>query len=130
MPETFVWSSPDGYSLVRRILKTTAIPYEPHDYQLEGVCKSLDGISLFAITPTGSGKTSYYIIYMLVVLAVIKDPTLCPSAKFPENPCLVIICPTIPLQMEMVRAVSARRWCREGRRVDRRRTCGLLVSIR
>ena len=103
MPETFIWSSPAGFQLVRRIIKSTAIPYEPHDYQLEGVCKSLDGIDLFAITPTGSGKTGYYILYILVVLAVIKDPTLCPSAKFPENPCLLIICPTIPLQMEMVR---------------------------
>jgi superfamily II DNA/RNA helicase len=103
MSDTFTWSSPDGYKLVRRILEPTPVPYVPHDHQLEGVCKSLDGVNLFAITPTGSGKTSYYIIYIIVVLAVVKDPSLCPSAKFPQNPCLLVICPTIPLQLEMVR---------------------------
>ncbi|KAJ7796057.1 hypothetical protein B0H14DRAFT_2494371 [Mycena olivaceomarginata] len=75
MPDTFTWSSKDGYSLVRRILRNTPLPYEPHDDQLEGVCKSLDGIHLVAIAPTGSGKTGYYTIYMLVMLAVIADPT-------------------------------------------------------
>ncbi|KAJ7887209.1 hypothetical protein B0H13DRAFT_1627544 [Mycena leptocephala] len=101
MSDTFTWSSPDGYKLVRRILEPTPVPYVPHDHQLEGVCKSLDGVNLFAITPTGSGKTSHYIIYIIVVLAVVKDPSLCPSAKFPQNPCLLVICPTIPLQLEM-----------------------------
>jgi hypothetical protein len=67
-----------------------------------GVCKSLDGINLFVITPTSSGKTSYYTMYMLVTLAIFKDPTLCLTAKFPKNPCLIVICPTIPLQLEMV----------------------------
>ncbi|KAJ7497874.1 hypothetical protein B0H11DRAFT_2384732 [Mycena galericulata] len=101
MSDPFLWSSPEGYSLVRRILEPTPVPYIPHDHQLEGVCKSLDGVNLFAITPTGSGKTSYYTIYIIVVLAVVKDPSLCPSAKFPENPYLLVICPTIPLQLEM-----------------------------
>ncbi|KAJ7674126.1 hypothetical protein B0H17DRAFT_1140777 [Mycena rosella] len=101
MSETFLWSSPEGYALVRRILEPTPVPYIPHDHQLEGICKSLDGVNLFAITPTGSGKSSYYIIYIIVVLAVVADPSLCPSAKFPANPCLLIICPTIPLQLEM-----------------------------
>ncbi|KAJ7726616.1 hypothetical protein B0H16DRAFT_1222249, partial [Mycena metata] len=99
--QKFVWSFPEGYSLVRRILESTPVPYEPHDYQLEGICKSLDGVNLFTITPTGSGKTSYYIIYILVVLAVVTDPSLCPTATFPSNSCLLVICPTIPLQMEM-----------------------------
>ncbi|KAJ7728672.1 hypothetical protein B0H14DRAFT_2640630 [Mycena olivaceomarginata] len=67
----------------------------------KGVCKSLDGVSLFAITPTGSGKTSYYILHILIILEIIKDPDLCPSADFPKNPVLLVICPTIPLQIEM-----------------------------
>ena len=41
-------------------------------------------------------------MYILVVLAVINNPLLCPTAKFPKNPCLIVICPTIPLQLEMV----------------------------
>jgi len=102
MSEPFKWSSPAGQIICRNILKDTALEYEPHDWQIEGVCQSLDGVDLLAITPTGSGKTSYYVIYILVILAVLKDPSLCPTAKFPENACLIVICPTIPLQLEMV----------------------------
>jgi hypothetical protein len=49
-------------------------------------------------------------MYMLVILAVLKDPDRFPSLSFPKNPCLIVICPTIPLQLEMVsnvRAISA-----------------------
>ncbi|KAK6969273.1 ATP-dependent DNA helicase Q1 [Favolaschia claudopus] len=101
MSDNFKWSSPEGYELVRRILRTTPVPYTPHDYQLEGLCKSLDGIHLFAITRTGSGKTAYYSLYMLVVLAVVANPALCPTASFPKNPCLLVVCPTVPSQLEM-----------------------------
>jgi hypothetical protein len=68
---------------------------------MTGFC-SLDGMDLLAITPTGSSKTGFYTMYILVALAVLQDPTLCPSAKFPANPCLLVICPTIPLQLDMV----------------------------
>ncbi|KAJ7936498.1 hypothetical protein B0H13DRAFT_2649362 [Mycena leptocephala] len=43
----------------------------------------------------------FYTTYMLVIMAVLKDPNFCPSAKFPTDPCLIVICPTIPLQLEM-----------------------------
>jgi superfamily II DNA/RNA helicase len=102
MSEPFKWSSPAGHDLCRDILKATPLEYHPHDWQVEGVCQSLDGIDLLAITPTGSGKTSYYTMYILVVLSVLKDPSLCPTVKFPKNACLIVICPTIPLQLEMV----------------------------
>jgi hypothetical protein len=66
-------------------------------------------MDLLTITPTGSGKTGYYIMYMLVILAVLKNPDRFPSLRFPKNPCLMVICPTIPLQLEMVskHAISA-----------------------
>jgi len=109
MSEPFKWASLAGRALCRKILKETALPFEPHDYQIDGVCNSLDGVNLLAITPTGSGKTSYYIMYILVILAVIKDPSLCPAAKFPKNPCLIVICPPIPLQLEMVMPLLPRK---------------------
>lgn len=31
--------------------------YDPHNYQLDGICLVLDGFDLLATTPTGSGKT-------------------------------------------------------------------------
>src|ERR1700683_2792057 len=89
----FVFSSPEGYSLCHRILKES-LSYKPHDVQIEGVCKVLDNIDLFAVLATGSGKTSFLSMYMLVVLAIQKDPSLCPTVKFPENPCILGICPT------------------------------------
>ncbi|KAF7341442.1 hypothetical protein MVEN_01881400 [Mycena venus] len=101
MVPIFQWQSPEGHALAQHILRASPLPYDPHDYQIEGVCCSLDGVHLLAITPTGSGKTGYYMMYMLIVLAVLKDPTLCPTAKFPVDPCLVVISPTIPLQLDM-----------------------------
>jgi superfamily II DNA/RNA helicase len=106
MPGTFSWRSTEGHALARRILRDSPLPYDPHDHQIEGICVSLDGVDLLAITPTGSGKTGFYTMYMLVVLAVLKDPELCPTAKFPLDPCLVVICPTIPLQLEMTHKFS------------------------
>ena len=100
-PIPFVFSSDDGKTLCRQILKEP-LPYDPHDIQIEDICKVLDNIDLFAVLATGSGKTSFLSMYMLVVLAIQKDPSLCPTAKFPENPCLLAICPTKYLEHQMV----------------------------
>jgi hypothetical protein len=40
--------------------------HEPHDYQLDG-CPVMDGYDLLATTPTGSGKTGFLFMLMLVV---------------------------------------------------------------
>jgi hypothetical protein len=85
----FVFSSPEGHALCRRILKEY-LPYDPHDVQIEGFCKILDNIDLFAVLATGSGKTSLLSMYILVVLAIKKDPSLCPTANFPDNPCILV----------------------------------------
>lgn len=71
MSDVFSWRSPEGHALCRRILHDGPLKYDPHDYQIEGVYVSLDGVHLLAITPTGSGKTGFYTIYMLVILAVL-----------------------------------------------------------
>jgi superfamily II DNA/RNA helicase len=62
----------------------------------------LDNVDLFAVFATGSGKTSFVSMYILVVLAIQKDPSLCPTAKFLENPCVLVICPTKYLEHQMV----------------------------
>jgi len=41
-------------------------------------------------------------MYMLVVPAIKKDPSLCPTAKFLDNPCLLAIYPTKHLEHQMV----------------------------
>ena len=62
-PTQYSFSSPEGHQLARRILRPQ-LPYDPHDYQLEGICKAVDGVDIMVLTPTGSGKTGYYIMYM------------------------------------------------------------------
>src|ERR1700691_5231044 len=56
-PPPFVFSSPEGFSLCRRILKES-LPYDPHDFQIEGICKAFDRVDLNAILATGTGKGS------------------------------------------------------------------------
>ncbi|KAF9489316.1 hypothetical protein BDN71DRAFT_1477129 [Pleurotus eryngii] len=43
-------------------------------------------------------------IYILVLLAVTRNPSQAPpgtASRFPSNPCFILICPTITLQVEM-----------------------------
>ncbi|OJT13789.1 hypothetical protein TRAPUB_9636 [Trametes pubescens] len=72
----FVFCSSEGRELVKNTIRTR-LPYVPHDYQLNGVCKLLDGIDLVAVLPTGAGKTGYYTMYMLMLLELSKNPALC-----------------------------------------------------
>jgi hypothetical protein len=69
---SFLFSSPEGFALCRCILK---------EY-LQGICKAFNWVDLLAILATGMGKTGILTMYMLVVLTIKKDPSLCPSAKF------------------------------------------------
>ena len=60
----------------------------------------MDGYDLLATTPTGSGKTGYFIMLMLVVRA---DETLAlGKTKFPKDPAMVVVCPTKALEDDMV----------------------------
>ena len=60
---------------------------DPHDVQIEDICKVLDNINLLAVLATGSGKTSFLSMYMLAVHAIKKETSLCPTVKFLDNPC-------------------------------------------
>ncbi len=99
----FAFSCPDGYKLIRDTVRNL-VPYTPHDYQLEGVCKLLDGSDLVAVLPTGAGKTGYYVIYMLMLLEVAKNTELqCTlGLKIPEDPCMIMVYPTNGLEEEQV----------------------------
>lgn len=64
-----VYDTPEGAALVRLIL-ANALPFEPHDFQVEGICALLGGHDLLATVATGSGKTGYFIMLMLVMRAI------------------------------------------------------------
>ncbi|KAF8230154.1 hypothetical protein L208DRAFT_131996 [Tricholoma matsutake] len=66
-PHNAVYNTPAGRNLVRQILSSCVPPVEPHDYQLDGLCFSLDGYDVVATMATGTGKTSFFIFLMLVI---------------------------------------------------------------
>jgi hypothetical protein len=75
-----------------------------HDVQIEGFCKILDNIDLLAVLATGSGKAAFVSMFILIVLAIKKNSSLCLTAKFPDNPCVLFMCPTKYLEHQMVGA--------------------------
>ena len=95
-----LYDTPDGHALVRELLK--ALPYDPHDYIISGICPVLDGRDLLATLVTGGGKTGFFVMLMIVMSAIAKDPSCVGSRKtFPKDPAMVIICPTKALQETM-----------------------------
>lgn len=99
----YAFSTSEGHALVRRVLRQH-LPYDPHDYQLEGICHVLDGHDLLAVLATGSGKTGLYFMYMLMLIELSKNPALCdpPVKGIPKNPAMVAVYPTIGLEEQMV----------------------------
>lgn len=80
-----------------RAIASRRLSWPPHDYQLEGACKALNGMDVPAIMPTGSAKTGILLNYMLVAQAIGDEPTLCPPAlraQFRRSPSMVVVCPT------------------------------------
>jgi hypothetical protein len=49
-PTPFVFSSPKGFTLCWHILDAH-LPYSPHNFQIEGICKVLDHVDLLSIPP-------------------------------------------------------------------------------
>lgn len=98
-PASFKYQSPQGFALCREIL-SKRLPFGPHDYQLDGITAVLDGSNMLAISATGSGKSGYIYMLMHVVLEFLETPTLCPTAKFPTDPAILVIYPTIANALE------------------------------
>jgi hypothetical protein len=48
-------------------------------------------------------KPSFFILLMLVIRAISKDPTLTlDDVTFPKDPAMIVVCPTKALQEDMV----------------------------
>jgi len=99
--ESFKFSTPAGWDLCRKIL-SKKLPFCPHDYQLDGVAVILDGKDFIGLSATGSGKSAYVYMTMHVVLAILEDLSLCPAAKFPQNPAILVIYPTTAPEEDQV----------------------------
>lgn len=104
-----VYGTPAGHALIRQILvEAKPQPIEPHDYQLEGISRSLDGDDLIVTMATGTGKTGFYCFLMIVVLYLSENPDkVLGGRKPPKNPGMLLICPTKALQGDMVSQFNA-----------------------
>jgi superfamily II DNA helicase RecQ len=91
-----------GRELCKKIL-AKYVTYDPHDYILDGVCPVIDGFNLLATTPTGSGKTGFFTLFMLVVREIAADKTLAIGNEvFPIDPVMIVVCPTKALEEDIV----------------------------
>lgn len=98
-----VYDTPDGHAFICRVLADWQPSIEPHNYQLEGIAKSLDGVDLLATMATGAGKTGFYCFLMIVVVHLSKNPEqVLDDREIPLNPCMLLVCPTKALQDDMV----------------------------
>ena len=99
------FSSPHGWQICRKII-ADRLPFGPHDYQLEGITHALDGQDVVAVSATGSGKSAYIYMLAIVLLELGKKPMLSPIKKrFPEDPAIVVVCPTTALEDDLVNVV-------------------------
>ncbi|RDX53490.1 hypothetical protein OH76DRAFT_1553567 [Lentinus brumalis] len=103
-PPIYKFACAAGRELCCKII-TARLGYEPHGYQLDGICQALDGVDLLAVTPTGSGKTGFLVMYLLVMHAVMREPSLCGEARppphFRKDAAMVVVCPTKSLELDM-----------------------------
>jgi superfamily II DNA/RNA helicase len=99
----YTFSTPEGHSLACWVLRLQ-LPYDPHDAQLEGICKAIDGIDIMVLTPTGSGKTGYFTMYMLLLRSLAANLELVKPRKkiVCQNLVMVIVFPTNGVEEEMV----------------------------
>ncbi|KJA13172.1 hypothetical protein HYPSUDRAFT_107574, partial [Hypholoma sublateritium FD-334 SS-4] len=95
-----------GRQLCRQIL-STKLPFGPHDYQLDVITRVLDGEDVIAVSATGSGKSAYIYMVMIIALAILDDRSLCPSACFPADPAMVVICPTTALEEDLEQKMTS-----------------------
>jgi superfamily II DNA/RNA helicase len=98
-----LYNTPTGFVHVRTILQTCQT-FEPHNWQIEGICSILDNLDLMVTTATGTGKTGLFIMLMLVICAISHEPSLALGPKrFPKDPAMIVVCPTKALEQDMVR---------------------------
>ncbi|KAJ7692044.1 hypothetical protein B0H17DRAFT_1133313 [Mycena rosella] len=61
-------------------------------------CSRQDGP--VAVTPTGSGKTGFLFLTIIVMSAIAANPSLCPTVAFPKDPAIVVpygsFCVSVP----------------------------------
>ena len=84
-----VYTTASGRALVKQILaQCKPIVIEPHVYQCEGICWTLDGDDDVATMATGADKKGLLSFLMLVVRAISQDPSLALQNRSP----MILVC--------------------------------------
>ncbi|KAJ7793594.1 hypothetical protein B0H14DRAFT_2622699 [Mycena olivaceomarginata] len=84
MSRGFKWKTNEGHALAQRILHASPLLYDPHNYQIEGICCSLDSTDLLAIIPTGCKKKQDSILFHEFVYRILQPgyPRYYPVYRF------------------------------------------------
>lgn len=106
-----VFSGPAGGKLCRQIVRDHEglVPFDPHDFSLEAAAGLLDGRDVLLRTACGSGKTGTIILITQLMVKILENPGLCPeySPWFSDDPAIIVVCPTIALETDVVRALHS-----------------------
>jgi len=64
----------------------------------------LDGCDVLATMATGTGKSGFFYMLVIVIRAIANEQSLALSGcKFPPDPAMILACPTKALQTDLVR---------------------------
>ena len=82
------------------------LPFGPHDYQLEGTGSRRTRCNSCCL---GDGTSKISIFLAVILLELVKDPSLSPSQKkFPSDPAMVVVYPATALEddRDLVRSLE------------------------
>jgi superfamily II DNA helicase RecQ len=101
-PPITSFSSPAGQALARELLRPI-LGYDPHDYNIEGTCKSLDGFHLISLIPTGGGKSGFFFIPVLLRKLVQNDPRFASELRLRHKGrgTMILVLPTLAVEAQM-----------------------------
>ena len=101
MSQRLLFASNEGQAACHHLLRNI-MPSDTHDFQLEAIGYLLDGKDILLVIMTGSGKTDMFIQLMHVMKWISTHPHTFGAVTFPNDPVMIIVCPTTALEDEMV----------------------------
>ena len=61
-------------------------------------------MDVVAVLATESGKSAYIYMLVIILLALAKNPSIATvKKKFPADPAVVVVCPTMALEDDLVK---------------------------
>ena len=128
------WRDPIGRETTQKIVKKLLPTWTNglQDFQLDIITPTLDGIDGMLLTATGDGKSAAFMIPILVLQEMARNPLEYPDLPRTSKPIRLVITPTKGLSRNLVKeaeqlGISAFAYCKENV-ADARRT-GRKLSV-